>query len=128
MHSKEIFESVEKKNQLERFVKWSCKRLGIDSVPKIRYGDDLEEVEEKRTFGSTFSDGYIWVYVGDRNVADIMRTLCHELVHHRQFETDLASDDMDENTRQHVEDVANAVAGRLMRQYGKQHVEIYSQS
>jgi hypothetical protein len=126
MISKEIFESVEKQKQLERFVKWSCNRLGINDIPKIRYGDSLEEVEEKRTFGSTHSNGYVWVYVGDRNMADIMRTLCHELVHHRQFEVKLASDDMNDETKQSIEDVANAVAGRLMREYGKQHVEIYS--
>ena len=126
MFSKEIFVSVEKKNQLQQFVKWSCKKMGINKVPEIRYGYDLDEVEEKRTFGSTYSDGYIWVYVGERNLADIMRTLCHELVHHRQFETDLASNDMDEETRQNIEDVANAMAGRLLREYGKQHVEIYS--
>lgn len=126
MFSKEICESVEKKNQLDHFVQWSCKRLGINQVPKIRYGQDIDEVEEKRTFGSTVNGGYIWIYLGERNTADIMRTLCHELVHHRQFETNLAHDDMNDETKQNIEDVANAMAGRLMREYGKQHVEIYS--
>lgn len=122
----EVTEDIQ--SQLERFATWACKQLGISSVPEIHYSNDYDSVEQKRSFGHATSDGGIWVYIGDRTPADAMRTLCHELVHYKQFNEGLASDDMDEETRQGVEDVANAMAGRMLRQYGKQHVEIYSRS
>ena len=120
----EVTEDIQ--SQLERFAEWACKQLGISSVPEITYSNDFDTVEKQRSFGHATSDGGIWVYIGDRIPADAMRTLCHELVHYKQFNEALAYDDMDEETRQGVEDVANAMAGRLLREYGKSHVEIYS--
>jgi hypothetical protein len=123
---KEVAEPAEKKAQLKKFIAWACRRLNMDQEPAIKLSDDLEQVESKRTFGTTYSSGEIWVYLGDRNTADIMRTLIHEMIHAKQFETGLAHENMDEQENQNVEDVANAMAGRLMREYGKKHVEIYS--
>lgn len=121
-----IFEVINTtQQQLDTFAKWACKRLEISPVPEVIYSNDIDEVEEKRSFGHATSRGEIWIYVGDRTPADVMRTLCHELVHFKQFEEELANDDMDEETRQGIEDVANAMAGRMLRDYGKQNVEIY---
>ena len=123
-----LIEEIDRSNKLEqlrRFNSWACSRLNIKNEPKVRFSDDIDEVEEKRTFGSTSSDGEIWVHVGDRTPADIMRTLCHELVHYKQFDVGLAHEDMSEEQRQSIEDVANAVAGRLLRDYGKRNVDIY---
>ncbi len=122
-----IFEVTnDTQRQLRRFCMWACSKIGINPIPEIIYSNDHDEVESKRTFGHALSNGEIWVYVGNRNPADVMRTLCHELVHYKQFEQGIAHEDMDDETRQSIEDVANAMAGRLMREYGKQHVEIYS--
>ena len=107
------------------FISWACKKLGIKSKPDVKFSNDIEEVKDKRTFGTTHPTGEIWVYVGDRNTADMLRTLCHELVHYKQFEKGTANDTMNKKQHQKIEDEANAIAGRLMRQYGKQNVEIY---
>lgn len=112
--------------ELQRFVVWACNKLEIKNTPKINYSNNLEHVESYRTFGSTKPSGEIWTYVGDRITADVMRTLCHELVHYKQFELGIADAVMNSEKKQRIEDVANAMAGRLMREYGKKHVEIYS--
>lgn len=112
--------------ELQSFVDWVCKRLKISSTPDIKYSNNLEQVESNRTFGSTAPSGEIWTYVGDRTPADVMRTLCHELVHYKQFELGIATAVMNDEQKQRIEDVANAMAGRLLRLYGKKHVEIYS--
>lgn len=112
--------------ELQRFVQWTCNKLSIKNIPQIKYSNDLNQVETHRTFGSTKPSGEIWTYVGDRTSADVMRTLCHELVHYKQFELGLADSIMNDEQKQRIEDVANAMAGRFMRQYGKKHVEIYS--
>lgn len=125
MRLHEIKSQQEKIKQIKKFAEWAISELEIESPPNIKYGNDLGQVTSKRTFGSTSSNGEIWVHVGNRNTADIMRTLAHELTHHRQFEDGTATDGMDDEQRLRIEDEANAIAGRLMRAYGKQHAEIY---
>lgn len=125
MRLDELKISQEKKLMSYKFITWAKSRLGIKSDIKVKLTNDFDKVKNNRTFGSTKSDGSVWVYVGNRNTADILRTICHELVHCKQFEDGGAHDNMDENERLDVEDQANAIAGRLMREYGKMHVEIY---
>lgn len=110
---------------LTPFVKWVCEKLGTDDVPKVVLSNNLEKVKERRTFGSTQSTGEIWVFVGNRNTADVMRTLAHELVHYKQFSIGTAHESMDEKQNLKIEDEANAIAGRLMRKYGKMNADIY---
>lgn len=107
------------------FVSWACEKLDINDTPSIQFSDDKDQVKQKRTFGTTLPTGEIWVYVGERNTADMLRTLVHELVHVKQFGIGSASDNMSEKQRLRIEDQANAIAGRLMREYGKRNVDIY---
>jgi len=125
MKISEIDRSEQKIARLAEFVKWVCAQLNCKNRPNVKYGTDLEKVKKLRTFGSTNSIGDIWVHVDNRNLADTMRTLAHELIHFKQFEDGTASDDMDDDQRQSIEDEANALAGRLMRAYGKKHEDIY---
>lgn len=115
----------EKIQAMKKFVGWVKQRLDISGTPRIKLTTNKKYVTDKRTFGTTSSAGEIWVYIENRNLADILRTLCHELVHFKQFSQGTAHDDMDEQQHQQIEDEANALAGRLMRDYGKQNVEIY---
>lgn len=122
----EISDSASRVDQLKQFAKWVGKKINLSKLPKIIYSSDKSNVYKHRTFGSTKPNGDVWVYVGeDRNLADSMRTLCHELIHVHQFEIGTAKGVMSEEQRLKVEDEANAMAGRLMREYGKLHVEIY---
>jgi Zn-dependent peptidase ImmA (M78 family) len=114
-----------KVDALKQFVGWAIDRIGITEPPRVKFGTDVEQVRKRRTFGSTSGGGDIWVHIENRNTADIMRTLMHELVHHKQFEDGTAHSDMTEDEEQYIEDEANALAGRLMREYGKQHADIY---
>lgn len=114
-----------KVDALKQFVGWAIDRIGIENPPTIKFGTDLDQVRKRRTFGSTSGGGDIWVHIENRNAADIMRTLMHELVHHKQFEDGTAHSDMTEDGEQYIEDEANALAGRLMREYGSEHEEIY---
>ena len=124
----EIKQLQSKVDRVKRFAAWAIKELAITGEPKIEYGNDMGRVKTHRTFGSTTSNGAIWTHIGNRNTADIMRTLCHELVHFKQFEDGTATNGMDDEQRLRVEDEANAVAGRLMRAYGKQHEDIYERA
>lgn len=109
----------------KEFLAWAIGELGIKGKPDIQFTSDKDLVRARRTFGTTRPDGQIWVYVGERNTADMLRTLCHELVHYKQFEDGMDVGSLEGPDHQRIEDEANAVAGRMLRDYGKHNVEIY---
>jgi len=125
MRLSEIKQSQDRVQKIKQFYDWALERLQIENEPELKLSNDLDQVTSKRTFGSTSSDGKVWVHVGNRNTADVLRTLVHELVHVKQFEQGTATTDMDEEEHFRIEDEANAIAGRLMREYGKLHQDIY---
>jgi Zn-dependent peptidase ImmA (M78 family) len=57
-------------------------------------------------------------------MADLLRTLAHELVHRKQDE-DGRIDHNSGETGSEIENEANAQAGVLLRKFGKQNEEIY---
>jgi len=67
----------------------------------------------------------IWVYIGNRNTADVIRTLAHELVHAKQRE-DAGGKPLNGETGSKHENEANSLAGVMLRIYGKQNPDIYN--
>jgi hypothetical protein len=121
-----LYEFNDRTEKIARqFVVWVCEKLNIANPPKVILDKNKKKVTKHRAFGSTeMKDGSIWVYIDNRNTADTLRTLAHEIVHYKQF-LDGDLNDLDDEKRQHIEDEANAIAGRLMREYGKINVDIY---
>ena len=108
------------------FVKYAIKNLGIQKPPRnLTFSYDNEAAKEKRSFGYFDPNANkIWVYCGNRNMADILRTLAHELVHRKQDEDGRINYESGK-TGSEIENEANAKAGVLLRDFGKQHEEIY---
>jgi hypothetical protein len=125
MRFNEVKTQQNKVEQVRKFADWAMDQLAIENPPTINYGNDMGMVNKNRSYGSTNSAGEIWTHIGNRTPADAMRTLCHELIHHKQFELGTARDDMDDEQRLKIEDEANAIAGRMMRAYGKIDGSIY---
>jgi hypothetical protein len=103
-----------------------CKReLNIQTLPKISLIKDKAFVEQNRSYGEyNPQTNAVRVFVTGRNLADICRSLAHELCHHRQNELDMIYDEAG-NTGTEIENDANAMAGIIMREYGKKNVAIY---
>jgi Zn-dependent peptidase ImmA (M78 family) len=108
------------------FIKYACKNLEIQKVPhKLTLSYDTDAAKEKRSFGYFDpNSSKIWVYVKNRNMGDILRTLAHELVHHKQNEDGRISYESGK-TGSDIENEANAKAGILLRDFGKQNNQIY---
>lgn len=108
------------------FIKYSIKNLGLQNLPSsltLSYNND--QAKERRSFGYFDPNSKkIWVYVKNRNMADILRTLAHELVHRKQ-EEDGRLDINSGKTGSPIEDEANALAGVLLRNFGKINNSIY---
>jgi Zn-dependent peptidase ImmA (M78 family) len=111
---------------IHEFLKYAIKNLEIQKPPRnLTLSYDNEAAKEKRSFGYFDpNDNKIWVYCGNRNMADILRTLAHELVHRKQDEDGRINYESGK-TGSEIENEANAKAGVLLRDFGKQHEEIY---
>lgn len=124
---KENFEPQQtgREAQLGDFLNYCYNLLDIVDVPEIVVTADTEYAKQACSFGSyNPSTKCITVYIGNRNLADILRTLAHELVHHKQNELqmlDIASGD----TGSDIENEANASAAMIMREYGRKNPYIY---
>jgi hypothetical protein len=110
---------------IKDFLKYCYTNLGIQTSPKLTLTKSKKYAQERRSFGEyNPSDKSIIVYIGKRNLADIFRTLAHELVHHKQNEMGELTQTSGETGSEH-ENEANAMAGVLLRDYGKTHSMIY---
>ena len=110
---------------INEFVDFACEALEIENKPKIVYVTDNSWVTDRRSFGEYRNDQKdIHVYVTNRNMADVLRTLGHELTHHRQNELGNIHPQAGKDGSD-IENEANAEAGILMRKFGKKHKEIY---
>jgi len=107
------------------FVKYCANELNIQERPSVKLIADKNWVAEYRSFGE-YNPGTksIRVFYLGRNTADVLRSLAHELVHHRQEELGMIENGSGE-TGTNIENEANAMAGILLRDYGKQNVQIY---
>jgi cytidyltransferase-like protein len=116
---------VQKKSQIAEFVKFAVNELGIQKLPTIKFSYDTNESQERSTFGYFDPNAnHIWIYIKNRNTADILRTLAHELVHHKQGEDNRIEQGSGE-TGSKIENEANAQAGVLLRKFGKENKGIY---
>jgi cytidyltransferase-like protein len=108
------------------FIKFAIKNLEIQNPPRnLSLSYDTNKAKEMRSFGYFDpNSNKIWIYCGNRNMGDILRTLAHELVHRKQDEDGRINYESGK-TGSEIENEANAKAGVLLRDFGKQHEEIY---
>jgi len=106
------------------FLKFVKGKLKYKKDPEIILDKSKDKVLKLKALGSYAPyDNVVWVYVNNRNTADILRTLAHELVHVKQHQSDRK---VDGTTGSEDENEANSLAGILMREYGKMNPEIYN--
>ena len=105
-----------------------CKEVGIDSPPRLRLHKDPEWSKRNKTFGMYDNNKHeIHLSLTKRHVMDVLRTLAHELIHARQHEVENVPDDAGD-TGSKFENEANALAGILMRDFGKEYPEYFGLS
>jgi len=115
-------------NHIDHFVGYACNHLGIEDPPSINLVDDKSEAAKNASFGGyNPNDKTIHVNIAGRHPVDVMRTVAHELAHHKQDLDNRIQHDSG-NTGSDIENEANAQAGVILRNYGKMHSHIFEQS
>ena len=118
-------EQNNKVDVVDDFIKFAISTLELQQVPTITFTDDEEVAKQMRALGSyNPQTDELLVVRGNRMVADVLRTLAHELVHRKQNELGQLEPGSGV-TGSPTENEANAAAGVLLRLYGAKNTDIY---
>jgi len=110
--------------QVADFVNFAKEFLGINDDVKVELA--FERTPDIKTTAYYRLDGLIKIYAKNRAIIDICRSIAHELVHHKQnIEDRLLNAEEDGEDGSPIENEANAVAGVIIRKWGKQNPDIY---
>lgn len=112
-------------NITNEFVKFVATELQLETLPsKIKFvGSNYSK--ENMTFGTyNVQTDEIVIVKGNRHIADVLRTLAHEMVHHKQRQE---GKEMNGEDGSPLENEANAKAGELMRKFRYVRPELYQE-
>jgi hypothetical protein len=107
---------------LKRFVAYVIEQLKIESNAQLHFMFEHDPMYPSAG-GYLPQEKMVICAAKNRAIADVMRTLAHELTHHRQNELGMIGPGDGDN--QKLEDQANTYAGRLVRWFGRKNREIY---
>ena len=120
-----------KHKDYDKFISYVIDELNIELPPTVYVEKEPSSDYTGGTYRYKGGDERIKVRSKGRSLMDILRSLAHELVHHKQKEDGRFKDkevitDIPEIGGV-IEDEANAIAGRLIKKYGKKNKDLYEQ-
>jgi hypothetical protein len=110
---------------LNRFYSSCVNKLQLENPPELRLETTPEWSQENGSFGQYDSDSNTLILAtSGRHVLDILRTMAHEMTHRQQDEREPLPIDAGA-TGSPWEDQANAMAGRIMRDWADEQPEMF---
>lgn len=115
-----------KKDTITEFVKFVRKELQLEKCPTIVLQNGRGKLKTTANYDYSKENKTIRVNSKNRALVDILRSIAHEMVHHKQFEdgrlkvkpADIGGD---------IEDEANAKAGQFIKMYAQMDKTIYDE-
>jgi len=121
---REQIQSVDRDNITQDFVDFCQQELGYTLPASCDVVDNRDDLTTLASYN--LKDNSVKVYGKDRAIADILRSVAHELVHHKQLEDGrIDINNLPKDIGGEIEDEANAVAGQLVKKFGYDRREIY---
>jgi len=112
-------------DKIDDFVDFVSGDLELDDDFTVNITNDSDDVETLASYD--INNHEVTVLGKNRSLPDIIRSLAHELVHHKQNkEGELTGSKEEGEDGSPWEDEANAKAGELVRKYGRENPEIYN--
>lgn len=120
------FLTEHKKKKLNEFVRFVKDYLELKHTPKIIIQNGRYNLKTTANYDYTKEDKVININGKNRALVDVMRSIGHELVHHKQYEdgklkvkpADIGSE---------IENEANAIAGILIKTFALKDDTIYDE-
>ena len=111
--------------EVMKFAEWAGRKLNIQRMPKFDLSLDTKDAQDNHhTGGHQLGGDTVWVYVKNRNLVDILRTVFHELVHVRQDELGMIEPG-DSYPGSPIEVMADMLAGKYIKVYGANNHHIF---
>lgn len=111
--------------EVQKFAEWASRRCHLENPVKIQLSYDTEEAQEGHHTGRHIhGSDTVWVYVNNRNLVDILRTVFHEIVHVRQDELNMIKPG-DSYPGSPIEAMADMLAGKYIKIYGEKNHHIF---
>jgi len=110
------FESI-----LKKFLVFLKREIKFYYDVPIILVDDVDFCKNNKTFGLMYPDKIV-ISVVNRHPIDILRTVAHEYIHHKQQSE---GKKLNGNAGSTTENEANAKAGEILRKYGNLHPELF---
>jgi antirestriction protein ArdC len=105
---------------VQHFAKFCAEKLKLDHLPEIEVVHDPNFSTQHATFGAYYPGRDMFqVSVAGRHIMDVLRTVAHELVHHKQHEMNSTPD----TAKKEYE--ANLYGSMLIRIFGKHNPEYF---
>jgi len=106
---------------LNKFLVFLKRELRFDYNIPIILVDDVDFCKKNKTFGLMYPDKIV-ISIVNRHPIDILRTVAHEYIHHKQQSE---GKKLNGNAGSSSENEANAKAGEILRKYGSLHPELF---
>lgn len=114
----------EREQKILDFIDWCVDKLKIkEKLPHIKFQEEKEGPDQHHTGYYNNDTDVMWIYTGNRNLIDILRTVAHELTHRKQHEGGRTYPGQSYPGSK-IEQQADVMAGILMKLYGKMYPEI----
>ncbi len=98
--------------------------LGYETPASVELVTDRDKLVTLASYN--LNDNSVRVYSKNRALADVLRSIAHELVHHKQLEDGrIDVNNPPQDVGGEIEDEANALAGQLVKAFGYTGVNIY---
>jgi murein DD-endopeptidase MepM/ murein hydrolase activator NlpD len=114
------------KEKLNNFVKFVKKELGIKHPPTVAVLNEKGELKTTANYDYGKENKVIKINGRNRMMVDIMRSIAHEMTHHKQWE-DGKLKVRPPDIGGPIEDEANAKAGQLIKMFAKIDSTIYDE-
>lgn len=128
---KQLKEEISRKQlapMLDSFVAFASDKLGLKSLPNIRYKNDEDDYNSFAAYNPLSNE--LSISTMNRHPMDIFRSVAHELVHHKQNEDGKLGKDIakEGETGSDIENEANSEAGKIMRWFAKANPDMFNHS
>jgi hypothetical protein len=121
---REEIEVMPKKAIVQKFMDFVVDNLGIDGKINAILTNKKDGITTTAVYQPY--DSTIKIYIKNRAIVDVLRSLAHEMVHHKQNQRgELKNNPHAGDDGSPQENEANAKAGELIRIFGRQNPEIY---
>lgn len=120
------FLTDKQKDSIKEFIKFVKGDLQLKSTPSVVLQNGRKNLKTTANYDYNNPDKVIRVNVKNRMIVDVMRSIAHELVHHKQYE-DGRLEVRPPDIGGEIEDEANAKAGQYIKMFAQKDSTIYDE-